>query len=104
MRLIPILLAAIISSPAYSAEVPGITAFTTPNGYIRRFPVNEATPADLLAALGPPVRQMEFEGQQLWSYEYGEPGSVGTWTFTIVDGVVTRVQYVNQRGRRASSD
>src|SRR5688500_3079233 len=99
-----LLVVLLISGAAIAEEVRTITAVTLPTGYIKKFPLNSASSTDVLAALGPPVRQMEHQGKTLWSYEYGEPGTLGTYTFTIEGDVVTHVQYVNQGGKRVSSD
>jgi hypothetical protein len=94
-----VLLGLALLSPAVAEDVK-ISAFTNPSGYVKKFPVNEATQTDLVESLGTPHRQMELEGKTLWSYDYGEPGLIRTYTFSIEGSVVTRVEFVGPLGRK----
>ena len=75
----------------YKLKKPGL--LTNPVKYVKRFPLNNVSKAELVEKIGVPDGSMDIANQTYLSYKLGEGFGAREWIYVVADGVVVDVLY-----------
>lgn len=91
MQKVLLLVLCLLSVSAFALELPEMS-FSNQTGFLKKFPLDQATPSDLLNAYGPPKSKMDGlpDNSETWTY-YPYTADGVSYTFFIKNGLVYEI-------------
>ena len=90
---VQLILALLLTACAAPAGGLKATIFTSPPTYLKEFPLDTISEADMLARVGPPDKVVDAAGKKRLVYQMGNHYGQRTFSYELTGGMVTDVIY-----------